>query len=178
MRKFSEKMREFDFLKKVANLGVIDGLGAVPLAKVLPPRTDIGQTTRDGTQEEEEIEITEDTPTQTPSTAATQVPVTNAPAPPSVNVTIGQPRIQGFRSNTEGIIVRNIESDSDQEEEPEKHQSLGEEKEQDEAKDLLNERLVLTPQDQEDLFKDIVVGQGGTQVEAHKEEITFNEACQ
>lgn len=33
---------ESELLKKETNLGVIDGLGEVPLTKVLPPRIAIG----------------------------------------------------------------------------------------------------------------------------------------
>lgn len=101
-------------LKKEADLGVTDGLGVVPLAKVLPPRMAIGKTTGEGTQEQEEdIEITEDIPTQPPSTKATHAPSTNAPAPPPASIPAGQSGVQGFRSTTEGVKVRNIESDLD-----------------------------------------------------------------
>lgn len=49
-----------------------DGLGAVPLAKVLPPRIAIGYTEGEGTQEKEEnIEIIEEISIQTPSINAT-----------------------------------------------------------------------------------------------------------
>ncbi|XP_059077905.1 uncharacterized protein LOC131876503 [Cryptomeria japonica] len=131
----------------------------------------------EGSQEKEEvIEINEDVPTQPPPTNIVNIPVTNAPVPPLLNVTKGKLGIQGFMSSTKEVIIRNVESDSYQEEDqPEQHRPLGEEKEQDEAKDLLNERLVLTPQDQEDLFKDIAIQKGGTKVE-EDEEITFNEA--
>lgn len=47
------------------------------------------------------------------------------------------------------------------------------EKEGDEVKDLLSERLVLTPQYQEDLLKDIAAGKG--KIEVDQEEMTFNE---
>lgn len=101
MRKISEKMREFELLKKATDLRVINGLGAVPLAKVLPPRIAIGQATGEGTQEKEEgIEINEYVPTQPPPTATIDILVTNAPLPPPVNVTIGQSGIQGFKSST------------------------------------------------------------------------------
>lgn len=82
--------------------------------------------------------------------------------------------MQGLRSSINGLTVRNIESNSDQEEEDlEQHRPLEGEKEGDEAKDLLNERLLLTPQDQEDLLKDIAVERDET--EAGEEEMTFNE---
>lgn len=49
LKKLQEKMKESELLKKAMDLGVLDGLGAVPLAKVLPPRTAIGHTTGEGT---------------------------------------------------------------------------------------------------------------------------------
>lgn len=70
--------------------------------------------------------------------------------------------------------VRNIEFDSDQEEEDlEQQQPLEGEQEGDETKDIFNERLTLIPQGQEDLFKDIAARQGETK--AGKEEMAFNE---
>lgn len=54
LKKVKEQMRKFELLKKAAHFGVREGLGAMPLAEVLPLRTTIGQTTREGTQEEEE----------------------------------------------------------------------------------------------------------------------------
>lgn len=159
-------MRESKLLKKAADLGVTDELGVVPLAKVLPPRTTIGSTEGEGTQEQEEnIEATEEIPAQPPSTDATNAPGTNAPTPPLVNISAGQPGVQGFTSTTQGMKVRNIKSDSDEEEEDLKKQwPLEGEQEGDEAKDLLNERLILTPQDQEDLLNDIAAGQGETEL--------------
>lgn len=90
LKKLQEKMKESELLKKAVDLGVTDGLGVVPLAKVLPPRTAIGQTTGEGTQEqEEEIEITKDIPTQPPSTDATEDTGTNAPTPLPVYIPAG-----------------------------------------------------------------------------------------
>ncbi|XP_059070820.1 uncharacterized protein LOC131860423 [Cryptomeria japonica] len=126
-------MRKSELVKKAADLGVIDGLGVVPLAKVLPARTTIGKTLGEGSQEEEEQrEMDEDASTQSPATVAAQ-----------------------------------------EEEQPREQHSLEGEKERIEAEDLLNERLVLTPQDQEDLLKEITVGQG--MGETDKEGRTFGE---
>lgn len=86
-------MRESELLD--TDLGVTNGLGAVPLAKVLPPRTAIGSTEGEGTQEQEEYaeaieEISaEEISAQPPSTDATNAPGTTAPTPPLVNISIG-----------------------------------------------------------------------------------------
>lgn len=52
--------------------------------------------------------------------------------------------MQGFTSTTKGVKVRNVESDSDQEEEDLEQQQLLE-GEGGEEEDILNERLILTP---------------------------------
>lgn len=54
LKKLQEKMKESELLKKAVDFGVTNGLGVVPLAKVLPPMTSIGKTVREGSQEKEE----------------------------------------------------------------------------------------------------------------------------
>lgn len=111
MEKLHLQMRKFELLKKVTDLGVIDGLGVVPLEKVLPTRIEIGKTLGEGSQEEEEQrETNEDAPTQPPSTVVTQVSVTTPPMPPPVDTTIVPPRTQAFRTTTKTVIVQNIKS--------------------------------------------------------------------
>lgn len=90
MKKLQEKMRESELLKKAIDLGMTDGLGAVPLAKVLPPRTAIGSTEGEGTQEQEEnIEATKEIPAQPPLIDATNAPSTSAPIPLVVTISVG-----------------------------------------------------------------------------------------
>lgn len=77
-------------------------------------------------------------------------------------------------STTESMKARNIESDFDQEEEDlEKQWLLEGDQEGDEAEDILNEILILTPPDQDDLLKVIAARLGET--EAGDEEMAFNE---
>lgn len=147
-------MRESELLKKAADSGVTDGLGAVPLAKILPPRTTIGHTKEEGTQgKEENLEATKEVPAQPPSIGTIGPSDTAAPTPSVVNVSIGHLGVQGFTPTTEKVNIRNVKSDSDQEEEDlNQQQLLVSEQEGSEVEDILNERLVLTPQDQEDLL--------------------------
>lgn len=106
-----------------------DGLGVVPLARVLPPRTAIGHTRGEDIQEKEgNPEATKKVSTQPPSIGTTSPSGIAASIPPFVNVSTGQPRLQTFTSTIEKVKIRNIESDSDVEEEDlDQQQPLGSE---------------------------------------------------
>lgn len=154
-------MRKFELLKKAIDFGVREGLGVLPLAEVLPVRMEIGQTLREGTQEEEEKgKMDESTqppppdmtsaPTQPPSTTTAQAPIltlaATASMPPPTDKTPMPPMTQTLIPTMETVSVHNIEIKSDQEEE---HlvgqQPLGGDKEQNQPEDSQDERLILTP---------------------------------
>lgn len=99
------------------------------------------------------------------------------PMPPPTDIfvtTTVPPMTQVSRLTTKIVRVHNIKSDSDQEDEqPMEQQPLGGEKERNESEDSQDERLVLTPQDQEDLLKEIAAKQG--MEETDKDGRTFEE---
>lgn len=136
LKQVHERMSKAEILKKAADFGIREGLGAMPLVEVLPVRAAIGQKPGEGIQEEDEQEKTDEntqpppdttsTSTQPSPIATTQAPIltstTTTPLPTSSGVfaatstTLPQVTTVLFPA-LENVSIHNIESESDQEDE-------------------------------------------------------------
>ncbi|XP_059064777.1 uncharacterized protein LOC131856854 [Cryptomeria japonica] len=176
-------MKEAKYLAKQASLGIATGLGAKPQAEIHPVRPSIegfatmteqpyqeAQPSSASTAPTTTTTSTTTTTTTTPgttSTASVAVAI-STPPPPLATTTVTPSSISSqmptlaMTPTTEKITIHNVESDSDQEEvepAPKKEQQQDEEEETKKRQgEEHDERLVLTPQDVENLLKDIVGG--------------------